>query len=92
MISLFFFGCLTSTVSPGLTSLGFVPSFESAYSLIFDFCFASLSAIVFQVSQRVFCLADAGNTSGRVLLSFLPFSASFGDTFVVVCGVPRYFL
>ena len=92
VLSLFFFGCLTSTVSPGLISLGFVPSFESAYALIFDFCPASLSAVAFRVSYSVFCLADAGDTSGRVVLSFLPFSASFGDTFVVVRGVARYCL
>ena len=85
-----FFGYLTSIVSPGLISLGFVPSFESAYVLILDFCSASLSAIVFRVSCKVWCLAGAGDTSGRVVLSFLPFSASFGDTFVVVCGVARY--
>ena len=30
VLSLFFFGCLTSTVSPGLISFGFVPSFKSA--------------------------------------------------------------
>ena len=89
VLSLFFFGFLTSTVSPGLISLGFVPSLESAYALMFDFCSASLSPIVFRVSCRVFCLADAGDTSGRVVLSFLPFSASFGDTFVAVCGVAR---
>ena len=92
VLNLFFFGCLTSTLSPGLISLGFEPSFESAYALIFDFCSASLSAIIFRVSCKVFCLAGAGNTSGRVVLSFLLFSASFGDTFVVVCGVARYCL
>ena len=63
VLSLFFFGCLTSTVSPGLISLGFVPSLQSAYALIFDFCSASLSVIAFRVSCRVFCLADAGDTS-----------------------------
>ena len=52
VLSLIFFGCLTNTVSPGLISLGFVPSFESAYALIFDFSSASLSAIVFRVSCR----------------------------------------
>ena len=93
VVNLFFFGCLTSTVSPGLISLGFVLSFKSAYALIFDFCSASLSAIVFRVSCRVFCLTNgAGDTSGRMVLSFLPFSASFGDIFVVVCGVARYCL
>ena len=90
VLSLFFFGCHTSTVSHSLISLGFVPSFESQYAMIFDLCSASLSAIVFQVSCRVFCLADAGDTSGRVVLIFFPFSASFGDTFAVVCGVARY--
>ena len=85
-----FFGCLTSIVSPGLISLGFVPSFESAYVLILDFCSASLSAVVFRVSCKVWCLAGAGDTSGRAVLSFLPFSASLGDTFVVVYGVARY--
>ena len=69
-LNLFFFGCLTSNVSSGLTLLGFTPSFKSAYSLIFDFCSASLSAIVFRVSCRVSCLAGAGDTSGRVILSF----------------------
>ena len=92
VLNFFFFGCLTSTVSSGLISLGFTPSFKSAYSLIFDFCSASLSAIVFRVSCRVSCLAGAGDTSGRVILSFLPFSASLGDTFVVVLGVARYCL
>ena len=92
VLSLFLLGCLTSTVSPGLISLGFVPSFESAYALIFDFYSASLSAIVFRVSCRVFCLADTVDTSGRVVLSFLPLSASFGDTFVVVCSVAQYCL
>ena len=90
VLSLFFFGCLTSTVSPGLISLGVVRSFESAYALIFDFCSASLSVIIFRVSCKVWCLAGAGDTSGRVVLSFLPFSASLGYTFVVVCGVARY--
>ena len=92
VLNLCFFGCLTSTISPGLIALGFVPSFESAYALIFDFCSASLSAIIFRVSCKVFCLAGDGDTSDRVVLSFLPFSASLGDTFVVVCGVARYCL
>ena len=92
VLNLFFFGCLTSTANPGLISLDFVPGFESAYALIFDFCSASLSAIVFRVSCKVCCLADAGDTSGRVVLSFLPFRASLGDTFVIVCGVARYCL
>ena len=91
-LSLFFFGCLTSTVSPGLISLGFVRSFGSAYALNFDFCSASHSAIIFRVSCKVWCLAGAGDTSGRVVLSFLLFSTSLGDTFVVVCGVARYCL
>ena len=91
VVNLLFFGCLTSPVSPGLISLGFVLSFKSAYALIFDFCPVSLSAIVFRVLCRVFCLANgAGDTSGRMV--FLPFSASFGDTFVVVCGLARYCL
>ena len=47
VLNLFFFVCLTSTISPGLILLGFVFSFESAYALIFDFCSASLSAMVF---------------------------------------------
>ena len=88
--NLFFFGCLTSSVSPGLIPLDFVPSFEPAYTLIFDFC--SHSAIVFIVSCKVCCLAGSGYISGRVVLSFLPFSASFGDTFVVACSVARYCL
>ena len=93
LVNLLVFGCLTSTVSPGLISLGFVPSLESAYAFIFDFCSASLSVIVFRVWCRVFCIANgAGDTSGRIFLSFLPFSASFGDIFVVVCGVARYCL
>ena len=75
-----------------LTALGFARSFESAYALIFDFCSASLSAIIFRVSCKVLCLAGAGDTSVRVVLSFLPFSASLGDTFVAVCGVARYCL
>ena len=90
--NLFFFVCLTSTVSPGLILLGFVFSLESAYALIFDFCSASLSAIVFRVSCRVCFLAGVGDTSGRVILSFLPLSASLWDTFVVMCGVTRYYL
>ena len=89
---MFFFGCLTSTVSPGVILLDFVPSFESAYALILDFCSASLSAIICRVSCKVCCLTGAADTSGRVVLSFLPFSASFGDTFVVVCSVARYCL
>ena len=84
MLTLFFFGCLRGTVSLGLISLGFTPSFKSAYALISDFCSASLSAIVFRVSCRVSCLAGAGDTSGRMILSFLLFIASLGDTFVVV--------
>ena len=36
VLNLFFFGCLTSTVSPSLILLDFVPSFESAYALMFD--------------------------------------------------------
>ena len=82
VLNLFFFGCITSTVSPGLISFGFAPSFKSAYALIFDFGSASLSSMVSRVSCRVSCLAGAGDTSGRVILSFLLFSASLGDTFV----------
>ena len=92
VLNLFFFGYLTSTVSPGLILLDFVPSYKSAYALIFDIFSTSLSAIIFRVSCKVCCLAEGGDTSGRVVLSFLPFSASFGDTFVVVCGVVRYCL
>ena len=84
-----FVGYLTSTVSLGLILLDFVPSFEYAYALIFVICSTSLSAIIFRVSCKVCCLADGGDTSGRVVLSLLPFSVSFGDAFVVVCGAAR---
>ena len=87
---MFVLGCLTSTVSVSLISLDFVPSLQFAYALIFDFCSASLSATVFRVFCKVCCLPGAGDTSGRVVLSFLPFSVLFGGTFVAECGVARY--
>ena len=37
------------------------------------------------LSCKVCCLAGAGDTSGRVVLNFLPFSASLGDTFFCGC-------
>ena len=36
--------------------------------------------------------AGVGDTSGRVILSLHPLSASLGDKFVVMCGVARYCL
>ena len=56
VLNMIFFGCLTSTVSPGLISLGF------------DFCSASLSAIGFRVSCRENCLAGAGDTFSASLV------------------------
>ena len=84
------FGCLTRTVSPNLILLSLAPSFCSAYAFIFLVCSPSLSAR-FCVSKTICWRSDAGDAnSGRVVLSFIWFSASHGETPVVECGVARF--
>ena len=91
VLSLLVFGCLTRTVSPNLILLSLAPSFWSAYAFIFFFCSASLSAR-FCVSGTICWRAGAGDAnSGRVVLSFLWFSASHDEIPVVECGVVRYY-